>query len=508
MIAYHSELYNGKVSIADSQGQNVRTDSLEAILDYLLGDSESQFKVAWDIDQFVAPLMKLMSKEALMQLKDTETTIGYYKIRYYMHKSLFIKKGTWMTSVYHLAQFFNGQEPESLQKVAQKGEQLISELHSIEIVPRRLSSPIALIDNVIDSLDLPDHNMIPPEVNQIAWKCTGRQWTEAHRLGYFSKAYDYDIVSSYPSVMAGLLDCRKEYGTWVQSKICPQEAAYGFAEGTAKVSKDISPLILIALGGHQYNTKGSWATETSLQIIRCLEQTGIGSFKVSNGWWWIPSRRVLPLQLAIHKLYKQRQLSPLLGKVLKGAMVGLYGLTGQRHSDGRLGHHFMPVWAGTIESTIQSRIAYFIYNNGLQKNLIHVSTDGTLLDAEVQTNGSGHMGEWRLDSSGEALVISSGVLFYGNKRPVQLTLPEALELVRAKPKASEWSKKIQRRMTLGDYLLNPRNDIGEVKTVETGLRLKLAEEHDRDFAEVPCNGMQLLRKQYSSKALLASQIRR
>ena len=108
-------------------------------------------------------------------------------------------------------------------------------------------------------------------------------------------------------------------------------------------------------------------------------------------------------------------------------------------------------------------------------------------------------GGWRLSYAGSALVISSGLVFYSNKKPKGLGLEDVLELIKEHPRAGYYEKRLRRRVTLGDALSQDKFDkLGkEVDMVSSIDLVRL--EHDRVFVKTPQTGQQLLNKHYGSK---------
>lgn len=506
MIAYRSEIEGSKVTIHDSTGGSITSNNIEDLLSFLLIPHEGHFRVVWGIDSFVAPILSLLDKHRLQVLFQTgRTWLHPYSITYNQGKSLRVVEGRWRQSYYYLSQYFPDEpEPDALEEIVRKGGQILDELDSIKVEPKRLTSPVALFDYLFDNLPLPNYNNLPDSVGQLSWDCSGKHWVEAHKLGWFEKAYDYDIIASFPSVTANLLDTR--YGKWINKIEQPKGAVYGFAEGRVGINSNVSPIIYIDGAGHLYSSNGNWPTILAKQEIDFIEEFNLGRFTIRDAWWWVPEKTVLPLQWSIAELFASKNKSDLLGRILKRAMVGIYGRFLQTYSDGTFAPSFNPVWGSIIESEVRLKVARFILENKLEDNLLHVSTDGVLLNKKIPVENRGQMGNWRLDSEGEALVVSSGCLFYGDKRPAQITYPEAMALIKANPKAISWEKKIRRRMVLGDIMSGSCSRMGEIKEIDTEFKLLPRYDRDRDFGELPRDGEALLNNHYSSKPLKVSQL--
>jgi len=505
VIAYESGLSaNGSVRLANDLGQGVVSNNLGTLLDWLITPRDgTDFHICWDIDHFCAPVLKLMPVGALRQLfARGKTDVGQYFIIYNQGKSLFIGKGGQQRiNLYWVGQYYRDEEVQDLQEVKKRGEQLIAELASIGIRPKKLTSPVTLFEDALYKLKMPTHLQMPVEVNRMAWKCSRKQWTEAHVLGHFEYTWDYDLNSAFPGAMAELLNCSSEYGDWVHEKAKPLGAVYGFLQGMVDIRTDLSPIVYADAYGHQLNPRDVWPTCITAQDLQCITELEVGGFETQDSWWFVPKKEVYPARQFIRFLYGNRSQSPLLNRVLKLAQVGLYGKTLQTFADGAPGGLFCPVWGALVESVVRCQVMKFVHEYRVQDNVLHISTDGILLDKQVNLPASTGLGSWRLDNESPALIVSSGTLFYGHKKPAGLTYSEAMELVQASPEASAWSKGMRRRMVLGDYIASSRAEIGEVKDTQTSFALHtLSAQHDRHFAALPKTGTELLAHRYTSTA--------
>lgn len=108
---------------------------------------------------------------------------------------------------------------------------------------------------------------------------------------------------------------------------------------------------------------------------------------------------------------------------------------------------------------------------------------------------------WRLAYEGEALIISSGLVYTALTKPKGLHLADVLSMIREHPRQPYYEKKIKRRLTLGDSLAQHRlGDIGNEFEFSVSINL-LNAVHDRVFNKLPQNGQQLLSRKYTSKPI-------
>ena len=107
---------------------------------------------------------------------------------------------------------------------------------------------------------------------------------------------------------------------------------------------------------------------------------------------------------------------------------------------------------------------------------------------------------WRLSYEGSALVVSSGLVFYSDKKPKGLTLEMILKAIKEHPRTSYYEWRLKRRVTLSDALAQDKFiDTGKFANMVSSIDL-VRLEHDRVFCKVPMIGEQLLSKRYRSKA--------
>lgn len=107
---------------------------------------------------------------------------------------------------------------------------------------------------------------------------------------------------------------------------------------------------------------------------------------------------------------------------------------------------------------------------------------------------------WKLNYSGSALVISSGLVYLNNRKPKGLRLEEVLAMIEAEPEKSYYFKIKPRRVTLGEAVAHNELDrLGELRHYYSAIDLILLEP-EREFSKLPKTGRELLSKHYRSKA--------
>jgi hypothetical protein len=512
MLLHELSVQDGKLVASAANGIRTVINNYGDLLPWL-EECDDPLPCFWDLDANAALLLKLLPPDdrdaAISAGKYTRNIITYngqgqatgrFFILYIPKRVLFIG-GKRNVSYYGLSGFFDYDyrynKAPPLQEQQRLGEQMISELMRVGIHPKRLTSHAALIDFMFEEINLPTHLDCPPEVNQIAWDCCGRAWVEAHKLGYWRQAYTYDIISSFPSELSLLYDLR--HGTFVHEKRYRSDALYGWLVMDYNITDDVIPFTYDWPGGI-YNTKGTYrdVTTKALYDVAIAHNKYIG--EIQDAWWWVPYNTPnQPLNKAMQYLYHSRKVSPVLNSLLKTGMAACYGQFLATLENGtKAGAHFNPVWASIVEDGIKAKVYSFILDNHLEPYIIHIATDGVTLDRTIDRFVTpGDMGDWRYDGSGECLVLSTAAMFYRNRRPCQITLPQALKMIEADSAADEWTSSVPHRLMLGECL-HDMSTIGN--TIELSTSFGLPFEHDRNFIDLPHNGADILTHIYDSVA--------
>jgi len=198
--------------------------------------------------------------------------------------------------------------------------------------------------------------------------------------------YDYDIVASYPSIMRELLDTR--HFKWVQADHYVPEAVYGYCQCRVQIFDEVqvSPIIQRDSRGNLTTPTGMWETYLTKGELDFITKWKLGSWLIRDGWWAVPvsAKRSKPLEVVIDRLLKQKDSeNKLVSHLAKQMSVGCHGKFGEDWGD-KFGPHFMPCFFAEISTQNRLKVAEFLYEHKLQDSLIHISTDGVLVDKEVE----------------------------------------------------------------------------------------------------------------------------
>jgi hypothetical protein len=255
------------------------------------------------------------------------------------------------------------------------------------------------------------------EMIKMAWLTYKGGFFSAFQRGHFPELYVYDINSAYPGHMARLPDLSK--GRFVKVKgRPPMGACMGWLACQVDVDGDlensyISPLAMDYKNTRLYpsGTFTTWITLSEFNAIKDVYWT-----KPLVGVYWYPSGDlVFPFKHEIERLYKWKstEQDAALKYFIKIVLNSLYGKTIQKIPDRKTdlyttGNLFNPFWAAYI--TAGTRLQLFAAMQKMDYNdLVLVATDSIMSKKRLDLPLNGSLGEWDLQTQGEAVVIGSGV---------------------------------------------------------------------------------------------------
>jgi len=516
IVSYATEYDDGQLVIYESTYEVCRTKDIGEAFAFLCEDYDEPghygkcIKVCWNLDDTVAPILKLIGKDRCIKLwqekryREPPFDLFYVPGKVFSVRHIPTKLHCLL---YGIDQYYTdlSEEPETLDEVVFLGERLMKALGGMGMVPSKLTSPVAIYDEcVMSHLDLPRANDMPAQAAEYAWYCAGLNWIEAYQLGYWDKAFDYDIKAAFPTVAMGLYDFR--HCDWFNGEY-RADALYGYAKCEVKIYDwvQVSPVIRIDDEGELSTDVGEWQRHMNKAEIDFIRRNGIGKVKILDGWWAVPKhsgRIPRPLEIPLKRLLEYKERNGLQSAIAKRMAAGVYGKQLEERGDS-FGPYFNPAWAAEITTATRLEVARWLYSHGIgpgsSRHLIHIGLDGALLDKEVEGVTLTGM-QWRLDSVGEVMVASAGLVFMGNKRPRGLSLEMLKEAFVRHPRKGYYEWKINRRVTLGDALARGKfDDLGKEKPMISSIDF-YRQSHKRIFKKLPRSGGQLLGNHYRSEA--------
>lgn len=393
IIGYHM---SGN-TLADSLGEVVSEDHLA----WLAESPEDSIKIFYDLNYAVAQLaraVKMTQDEGRKLLDKGRLYFPPYQIGYISNKFVSVKHGFYKDAPFSnyadASQYDKSVEikaddsPEyciaRAKEAQQIGEQVYNALRKIGLHPTTLTSPISAYQKeILGKMNLPTVDDIPPEASELAYLSCHGNWVETFIRGHWGKVYDYDISSAYPSEIAKLLDTR--YGSWEHQPLYMPDAEYGYCRGEVTIDKPFSPIIFSADDNHNYTFVGTLPdyvlTKQQWDFINKHNQ---GEFQPMDCWWWIPRKRVKPLEVPINHLFKLKEEAEGLDReVIKRVMSGIWGkfLALQR---GEMDVLFNSCWGAEVETRVGLRVAEFCLKAmELGINPISIAVDGVTVDKQM-----------------------------------------------------------------------------------------------------------------------------
>lgn len=508
-VAYKASVSRGKIKIEESGNDYIESAKLNELFAFLIGDIEDDaietICICWNLDNFTAVLLQIIEEGKCLKLSKTHKAyLPPFNIFYIPGKVLSVTHipSNKKQNFYHLEQYFPElEEPKDVEELKMLGDKLLYELGKMKLHPTKLTSPVAIYDECkLSQMDLPTANDMPTKAIEYAARCSGRLWIESHQIGYWENIYDYDLSSAFPNIAKDLYDIRQ--CKWVHSNEFQADALYGYAKVKVTIYPHVtvSP-IMTEVDDKQISPTGTWEDWYTLHELKFIKEHNIGEWRILDGYFAIPifslERLRKPLLLAIEELLKYRKNTGLQSALAKRMAAGIYGKFGEERLEG-FGKHFNPCYFAEISTDCRLKVAEFLYLNQVEP--LHVGVDGVMLEQPATAEKLDD--QWRLSYTGEALIISSGLVYTKTTRPKGLTLPVVKNLIKEHPGKAFYSTKLRRRLTLGDAVAQKRLDeVGTMIEVPSSIYLT-KQKHDRNFPKLPQTGQQLLTNKYSSKPFL------
>jgi hypothetical protein len=498
--------------------------SPEDILYELASTPTDRINVVWDVDENLAVLLKQIDRELCLKLYKTQrvslhTSTGLYSIFYIPGKMFSVSRsGMEQHKYYGISQYFPEiPKPQNIAELDKLGNQIYATLVRIGFKPSKLTSPIAIYEEIqLNHMDLPTVADMPYEVADYAYRASGRLWIEAFQLGYWEDAVEIDIRSAFPTAMTHLVDIRNINWMYIQDPIQAEQllnkSCYAYCECEVDITSDISAIVR-RVGDGLLNCKGKWIDVFNKKEINYIRDCNKGSVRIINGWFGLlkPAGEIkydiYPLRENMIGLIKSKEkaIEQLDKDLIKGMAVGVYGKMGARNANGKVGKHFNPVYFAETATEIRVKLGSVLYNLGLEDYLIHVGVDGALLGKEAleKIEKTVDNKTFKITRGVPAIVAGSGNAFIGDRRPLGLTMQMVKEAFELRPLDTYYEWHLPRRVTLGEALNGTWGELGEVKPHYTSIDILMTNHlgRDRVFADMPRNGGDIMRKKFKSKAI-------
>jgi hypothetical protein len=486
-VALQSHKSSSQVTITDTKGEVTTSKDPNEILASLVAPYPDCIKIVWSMEDFLAPITNLLPQEVVKKLNNGERVrFGDFKLFYGVGKGAvfgvdwkvleheqgnFYSQDKYESNIYELKYYFPDEVPANLEEVQTKGQFLIDTLHSMGMNPTKLTSPAAIYDQcILRNTDVYTVADMPEQALEIAeWSANYcREWRTCYQLGYFKEAHDYDLTAAYASVLAKIPNFK--YAKYTKTGGTPPKGFFwGILKGKLDISANVSHLV--SSDGKCY--RGKYPDFITTSDWACMKRHNIGTFKPEAGWFVTFTQLEYPFDHLMRHLFSLRsQENELQDRLAKNMMASTWGRFIQRIGE-RFGDYYFPPIASMVTSKIRTMDCDFIYSNGLVNDIVSIAVDGFIALRKIDgIPADRRFGEWRLNGSGEALVLGDPWQWLLDKKPMNKTLPEMLEAIKLHPNSHAYF----------------------------GLGLRFIEQ-SRQFEKLPLTGNDLLNERYQSTPL-------
>lgn len=531
IVAYISKFNQGKVSLADSLGETRESTSLKDLLDFLLEPFYDEdvpdkvvIKVTWDLDEFVAPIFRLLGRDKCQELAENQKVYYEKYLIFYIRKKIFsvsVSKGIF-AQFSGLAEFFKDSDIDTtptiegdIQYIKTLGDKLYESCVKMGFYPRRLTSAASILEECVLS-----HMFVPntseskgvsleakakhAEAIFYAENCCRRIWQTAYQVGHWqeNESFDYDLRSAYSSEAIKLLNTNMENCEYTKSDKLIETADWGYLKGYITVTQDYSPIMRTNEFRKGENFIGTIFDYITLDEYKFINEFKLGKFELLDGWFLRFKGKQRPFEAVLNRLYSYRGSDTLVNILAKGMMNSFCGKTLEIHIDGTYGKYFNPFYSAQITTNNRLNVARFIIENELQPHLICVQTDGVRSEKQVSDSKLGKgVGTWKLSSTAPLIIVSIGDVYQSDKKPHGINYELLTSMINEHPNSRYYSVDLKKRVTMKDALDGDFNEIGKIKTSSSSVDLIGAKlNQDRIFKKYPETGRQLLSHKYTSEA--------
>jgi DNA polymerase elongation subunit (family B) len=563
--AFDSETYKGRAILLTKPDRFIEPRSWRDCVDFLAEDKENAaYNMDYDI-QACLTFLPFGIRDRLALLNDATFYDGdeEYRVRYIRHKFCRVwREGRLLFTCYDMAQFYNCSLDRAAKKLGLKGKTDFPEewyknmlkrlqdpktrdrvlgyaLDDARLLQQIIGKTVEAFANAGMKFERPFSNAsfsqrvfekaltrrgVPKDVDRLAWRAYFGGRIECLQVGYFRRAYYYDIHSAYPSIIANLLATN---GKWIRTeKYVRDDAVYAFCDCTLLVPENVKagPVAVRLRSNRIVYPSGTFRRILTLAEYRYCEAHNFIS-KVHRVIQHIWPKRKFPFEEA-KNLYKQRQLNPEQSYAIKIVLNAVYGKTAQMlkqrlptkiaRSDTQWidGQSFKGKKTAkrftnfVFASEITSRIRMKLLADIPQDAVISYATDGVFTTRPIEGLDVGEgLGQW---SAAEVVtnlvVIGSGIYQYVDSEGKKVIKfrgfsPRNMDLKVLLKRAGNKRSipvKVTRNTSLRQAVARPR-DLNILKTVSR--RMDLNFDSKRAWGKER-NGNDLLTKRFTSEPLI------
>ncbi len=524
LIAYTCDIIDNTVIIKNSEGDFVVSNDPAELLDFIGEDFTDEertepyreLKVAWDIDQLAALILKLLPLSRVREIASPKHESG--DIFYIPSKVLGVNVDGHKSYIYHLIQYYDDEPPpDDAFTLHAKASEVVDAFKQMGLNPYKLTSPISVYESsVLNHMEIPNILDLPnkKEFDElIEWAETGihKDWLENFAVGHWhsDECWDYDLQSSYGFTLSQLKSIK--YAKFAKSRYFCPDADWGLVKGRIKINEGVklSPLVYTKNGRSCCPANGStWEDIFDINDIRFVLDNKIGDFKPYEGWYCKYTAPGQPFEVPLSRIFDLRHKGGMVKKLAKRIGAAAWGKLIFKAADGKVNQHYNPIMAEQVVTDSRLRVAQFIYQHNLQEHVIHIGIDGVLTDKKVTgLKDIVKMGEWKQSTQKDTLVISPGRVYTNEKKPGGLYYGDIMQMINDKPRESFYSANLKRRMTLTEAVeLGDLSKLGTMIQTHSSVDLNLLRTgQNREFKDFPRTGKDLIDKKYYSEPVVINE---
>lgn len=515
---YESWTGDDMVGMRSSEGKVMVSGDAGTLLKFLRYSAYETIRCCWDMDEFIAPLLRLLPVDILDRLSKFDDGLSYQGHELYYLPGRMFRVGK--SRFYGVRDFWGAptDDKPGVEAVQRMVGELLTALNNVGISnPRKLTSPPAVFEdselgkNVYAGL--PRGYDIPQDcygMLEYAGKADGKDWVSNYVVGHFEEGqiFDYDISSAYPSIAAQLPDLR-DLNYWKSKKMGERErrAVLGIVKGSFYLDPGAeyahcSPIISVVHNELPGNPLGQLPEDCySLDEVRFIEENRLGRFTMKDGYFADGDTDRFPLRSVMNDLYTKRSTSALTSSICKSIANSLIGKMIETKVSGEYGPLRNDLYHAIITSRTRVNVARFLISNQIRPDeLVCVQTDGVRLTRDIQLPSAG-MGSWSNKGSARTLVFSPYKVYSAESRPYRLTYSDIIGMIKEHPLSQTYSKTIKHRITMVQAIrqYNDLTRVGDVVDMADSVDLVTMEtEQNRIYKKMPATGRALINNQYRS----------
>lgn len=509
-VGWDSETIEGKPFLmANSNLKGINHLYSDDILEYLDFLTMFQFRSTnnfwFNLDYDIAALVKLLPHDIAYELTyNNSTEYEGFKLKYIINKMFRITKDGLGSTHYDISQFYNKQPLKDLAHKTSYDKVKVDDISNIDLkrvkndpIYHKLITDRCLIDarmtkelsdqftdksnmvvknnrylsvasiarayfltNLTKRLKLPSKRIM-----DYGLKSFHGGWIEALKLGTFKKAFNIDIVSAYPSVMANLYSCNGIWSTRINET---RDTVYSFYKANIDFYDDnISPLWFNHKNKDYHPNGEIEITITGLEYDWFISK-GFNVDIISATHLLKSKNHEQPFNQLIHSLFDKRRVAKdnedEIEQIYKLILNSAYGCTindvekivpctlNEWEHDGSNPWHiydindetifyivknlstsmYNPVFASYITAGCRVQLLNTLWKH--RDKVISINTDGAYLKSKIPIKNSKKLGEWSFKQYNQLMVMGNGRYFVYDKDGILNTKQSAFRGLRSAKK--------------------------------------------------------------------------